>query len=333
MPSSDDKRVNVVTTPSGGGRHAVFVLGTLILVHAICAVSVVDAASLGVSSSRPLFWKVADPQPQQDSTVTSSVLQVRGGGMMGGMMGRNKKMERQWQEMERQDMVRGLNGQVRKMQNELEQLRTKFRSLVKERRMDASNSVRTNMVELMQLRDEIQTLMKTITNLNHTKDQWEHVAEVQKERIDELEALLVEQQETLVDTQLQHQEELDHVRETLLEQSRQELFAAERDAKLYWEEEKEQLITHYEGRLQEERTKSQDAVEAERVRMRRLVKALAEREKQLNNNNNNTNKKKSNKTSEKVKPNKPMKISGTVGDSGKKSNMVDANIVRGSSTN
>eukprot|EP00978_Attheya_sp_CCMP212_P023267 scaffold70888_cov49-Attheya_sp.AAC.1 len=326
MPSSD-KRVNV-------GRHAVFVLGTLLLVHAICAVSVVEAASSCVSSSRSLFGKVADGQPQKDSAVMSSVLQVRGGGIMGGIMGvRNKKMERQWQEMERQDMVRGLNGQVRQMQNELEQLRTKFRSLVKERRMDASNSVRTNMVELMQLRDEIQTLMKTIANLNNTKDQWEHVAEVQKERIDELEALLVEQQETLRDTQLQHQEELDEVRATLLEQSRQELFAAERDAKLYWEEEKEQLITHYEGRLQEERTKSEDAVEAERVRMRRLVKALAEREKQLNNSNNSNKNKKSTKTSEKVKPNKPKKISGMVGDSGKKSNMVDASIVRGSSTN
>eukprot|EP00548_Thalassiothrix_antarctica_P000822 CAMPEP_0194147024 /NCGR_PEP_ID=MMETSP0152-20130528/22474_1 /TAXON_ID=1049557 /ORGANISM="Thalassiothrix antarctica, Strain L6-D1" /LENGTH=290 /DNA_ID=CAMNT_0038847695 /DNA_START=309 /DNA_END=1181 /DNA_ORIENTATION=- len=211
----------------------------------------------------------------------------RGGGWLGGLLSGWKAEDYYRQTLE--DQIQNLERQVRAAQEEATQLRKLLKLSSQANRQQASSA---------SLRQELSVLQKQIKQLEIFQSESEKLLKDEEKRIKELTKKLEDSNTDLIEIQKQHRLEMEKLEKELLERSKEQVEALTRlmeervqeatkrakaeamiemDSKIKDAISKTEAIA--ESRLEEERKKAVLAVENERIKMRKLVKALADREK------------------------------------------------------
>jgi DNA repair exonuclease SbcCD ATPase subunit len=220
---------------------------------------------------------------QHEAASLAPALCVRGGGWFS--FGVGKVEDRYRQSLE--DQIQILERQARAAREETTQLR-KLAKLAGRSSGDAASSIRQELV----------MLQKQVLQLETFKQEMEVLLKEEQDRSDELENKLIDSGSSELQLHNEHLIAMEQLEKTLLikakkqieelntlmdlrvkesaDRARQEALK-EMDKKITEAVSKVEIKLKME--LEEERKKASDAVEKERAKMRKLVKALAEREK------------------------------------------------------
>eukprot|EP00980_Cylindrotheca_fusiformis_P013106 scaffold3292_cov120-Cylindrotheca_fusiformis.AAC.1 len=217
----------------------------------------------------------------------------RGGWLGGG----NAASDRYRESLEEE--VLELDRQLRKARDEVAQLRARKKTTT----IVSNTSPTTTIVEddkLKLLNEKIGSLTQEIETLKSTKDELEAEQRVSQKRINELEQLLAEQQDDFQQQKAKFEQDMQALQSTTNERTAQQVSEmeyllkekvaqaindtrqeAEKEMSLTIDQLKKELRTSHTQELEAERQRSMEAVESEKKKMRKLVKALAIREKKL----------------------------------------------------
>jgi len=226
---------------------------------------------------------------------------LRGGAGGGGwalFKRRDSPSERYRKELE--DQVAALDRQLRTSREEAMRLRKLVKLTSDSKRKATVAEWKTTKSNQQSLHKELSLLQQQIQQMEQFREELEKLLEVAHARIKELEQLLEKESAKAVQLQKQHELEMQELRKSLVAKAQKQLEeinrlmeqrireateAARREALSEVDQtvaDATQKVQRQADRvLEKERRLSQEAVEKERVKMRKLVKALAEREKSL----------------------------------------------------
>jgi len=206
-----------------------------------------------------------------------------------------------------QDRILELERHIRSGKEESRQLRALLNEHRNERRRNQSDDVRRSAEVERILSDQMLNLRERIEVLSKSKGEMEQLLKQEKDHVKRLERMIKEQDDAKKFLLKKHEEELEQLRSDILLKSEGQLKEVERDtvAKMKLEIEKikkeseialkkerakyNKIQKDADALLEKERVKSkkmekerdgfQEAAEKERIKMRKLVKVLAERER------------------------------------------------------
>lgn len=188
-----------------------------------------------------------------------------------------------------QDKIIELERQIRASKEESRQLRALLNAQRNKSRRNRSDDVRRSAEVERVLSDQMENLRQRIEELSQSKGEMEQLLKQEKDYVKRLEKMLREEKESRVAIFEQHAAELEELRNQALLKSDEQMKKVEKDlvAKMKLEIERIQkeadaLVAKERARskaLEKERDEFRDVAENERVKMRKLVKVLAEREK------------------------------------------------------
>lgn len=240
------------------------------------------------------------------------ILSYRGGGNPLKVLGnipilstpfqRQRKRHRNHIE-ELQTQIQTLEQQLQTSREETRQLRNLLSLQSSKNRRGFVNSIKEGKAIEEELKQEIARLLKQVDELQTIKKELEQVLETAIERIKEWEAAYNREQDKMMQIQQDSQTKLESLKQELLQASKKQLQQMESSSLTKFQEQIQALKEESEKLLQEERIKSEKtlksvqraleeeqklvlderkkgevAVEKERVKMRKLVKVLAEKE-------------------------------------------------------
>jgi chromosome segregation ATPase len=217
----------------------------------------------------------------------ATVSSVRGGGWF--FFGSSRVEDRYRKSLE--DQIQILERQVRAAREETTQLR-------KLAKLTAGNSIAYGTGMTATLKEEIAMLQKQISQLENFKQELELLLKEEQQRSADLQAKLETAGANALELHNQHLLAMEELEKKMLERAKKQLEElnalmdvrikeaagkARRDALQEMDQKISEAVSKVEAKakaeLEDERQKAADAVEKERAKMRKLVKALAEREK------------------------------------------------------
>jgi chromosome segregation ATPase len=227
----------------------------------------------------------AHPAP---ATTTTAVTLPRGGWLSG-----NGASERYSESLEQQ--VLQLDRQLRQARDEVAQLRARrkySKPVVVGNKSDGDDT--------SDLEGKVRTLTQQIDELESAKSDLDGALTTSKLKIEELEQMIAEEQEGSQQLREKFEQDLQALQSSTYEKSErnisdlttlmeEQVAQAASDARLEVDQEmssnieqiKKELESSHQEELEAERKRSMEAVDAEKKKMRMLVKALAMREKKL----------------------------------------------------
>lgn len=210
----------------------------------------------------------------------------------------------QWSHLQiLEDQKKLLERQLRQNQDEMFQLRNQMKRLQQANtawmRIRSKNES-DNQMEMDFLKEEVARLEEEINNMERIKIELEQLLESEKQNVAQLQRLLEDARNSGDALRVKYEWEIEELRKQmdiklrqkidelndLMEKRLKETIEAERksaevEKKAAIEEAKRIVQTDADKRISEAQRKAADAVEQEKIKMRKLVKALAEREKKL----------------------------------------------------
>ncbi len=188
-----------------------------------------------------------------------------------------------------QDKILELERQIRASKEESRQLRALLNEQRNQARRNRSDDVRRSAEVERILGDQMGNLRQRIEELSQSKGEMEQLLKQEKEYVKKLEKMLMKEKSSRVAIFEQHAAELEQLRTDALLKSEEQMKRVEKDivAKMKLEierikKEAEKMLAAERARskaLEKERNEYRDVAENERVKMRKLVKVLAEKEK------------------------------------------------------
>jgi len=175
--------------------------------------------------------------------------------------------------------IETIQNQIRTMREESRQLRTLLTKQQSHSRSGMSKQLLSIQSSEKILLEQIQQFEKQIKEMEESKAQLMEQLEMEREKVAQQEEIIREQKENIQKAELQFKQEMEIMRTTLLKESKlqMEQMALSTDQRMQADaiqKQKEMEIL-----IEKERNKGLEAVENEKRKMRKLVKALAEREK------------------------------------------------------
>jgi chromosome segregation ATPase len=198
----------------------------------------------------------------------------------------------------------GLEKRVRQYQDEMVQLRQQIKALqiANAKLNDRSlSSVRNKLnEEVEELKQQLQQLEKESLKLEEIRKELEHMLEAEKAKVEELKQQLSGRDVDKAQLKAEYEKEITLLRKKfdanltakldeykVLMEKRMDQALAEQKAQLIAEKNEAVMAAENrvrkeaDKRIQEEQKKAEEAIEREKEKMRKLVKALAEREKRI----------------------------------------------------
>ena len=187
---------------------------------------------------------------------------------------------------ELQDRIVVLERKIRASKEEARQLRSLLNQQRDARRRIVSSDAKQSVVVERVLQDQMKLLNVRVEELSQIKGKMEALLKKEQDHASKLEKMLAKEQEDKILIHQTHREELDKLRKEITAESKEKMKEFEKGlvAKMTLEVEKLKnelaLERAKSARLEKEKQQAEEAVEQEKVKMRKLVKVLATREKQ-----------------------------------------------------
>lgn len=187
---------------------------------------------------------------------------------------------------ELQDRIVVLERKIRASKEEARQLRSLLNQQRDARRRIVSSDAKQSVVVERVLQDQMKLLNVRVEELSQIKGKMEALLKKEQDHTSKLEKMLAKEQEDKILIHQTHREELDKLRKEITAESKEKMKEFEKGlvAKMTLEVEKLKnelaLERAKSARLEKEKQQAEEAVEQEKVKMRKLVKVLATREKQ-----------------------------------------------------
>mmetsp|Transcript_14826 Transcript_14826/g.22577 ORF Transcript_14826/g.22577 Transcript_14826/m.22577 type:complete len:273 (-) Transcript_14826:247-1065(-) len=229
-----------------------------------------------------LFLSLALIATNVNATVATTnrlLVGLRGGGMFGWLTKVTASDKQYRESLEIQ--IQSLERQVRLAKQESASLKQRLTKASSQSRKEFAASLTASKSMEGDWKEKIDELSQQIKELELIKKELEELLELEKKRALKQEEMIEAERKKWLETERRAQEELKKVRETLKESNKKELANMEKVMTQRLEKERLKWEKEMTGRIKEERQKAAEAVEKERVKMRKLVKALADREKKV----------------------------------------------------
>jgi len=205
-----------------------------------------------------------------------------------------KSIHKYWQRpsivSELQDKILNLEREIRASKEESRQLRVLLKQQQARKRAGKTMEVKESKEVERILRDQIKSLHARIEELSQIKGEMDALLKQEKEHAKKLKQVLENEREERTALEQKHREELDALHTKITKKSEDMMRQTEKDivAKMTIEierikaESKASLTLEKakSTRLEKEKNEAEEAVEKEKIKMRKLVKVLAMREKQ-----------------------------------------------------
>ena len=187
---------------------------------------------------------------------------------------------------ELKDRIVVLERKIRASKEEARQLRSLLNQQRDARRRIVSSDAKQSVEVERVLQDQMKLLNVRVEELSQIKGKMEALLKKEQDHASKLEKMLAKEQEDKILIHQTHREELDKLRKEITAESKEKMKEFEKGlvAKMTLEVEKLKnelaLERAKSARLEQEKQQAEAAVEQEKVKMRKLVKVLATKEKQ-----------------------------------------------------
>ena len=175
--------------------------------------------------------------------------------------------------------INNLQIQIQTLREESRQLRSLLNKQQSNTRIGKAKHFQSIQSSEKVLRDQMKQMEVQIQELEKSKLELMELLEYERQMVAKQKEFIDMQQENIAKAERQFKEEMEKMRNSLLEQSKRQMkeMILSTDKKIQADAMKNQKIT--DSMIERERKKGEAAVEKEKEKMRKLVKALAERER------------------------------------------------------